>query len=184
MQAEIQGFRAPIFSLVPESSWAPEILGELGFTYSSSVLPAFNPLFGWPQAPRVPFRWPCGLIELPSPVFGFGRLAAPLLGGAYLRVAPGPIVSWAARSAPKHAWLYAHPYDFDPDEPRWVVGEVGRLGSRVMWWGRSAMKTRVGPLIAGNRRTLADMAASLDRASELPVFRPPAVDTHKTGSGQ
>lgn len=184
VQAEVQGFRAPIFSLVPESAWAPEILGELGFRYSSSVLPARNPLFGWPQAPRAPFRWPCGLIELPSPVFGLGPLTVPLLGGAYLRVAPGPIVGWAAKRAPEHGWLYAHPYDFDPDEPRWLVPEVGRLGSRVMWWGRSAMKTRVGQMVAGSRQTLADMAASMAELDQLPVFRPPGINALKTGSGQ
>ena len=43
VQAEIKGFRAPIFSLVPESAWAPEILSELGFKYSSSVLPGPKP---------------------------------------------------------------------------------------------------------------------------------------------
>ena len=181
VQAEIQGFRAPIFSLVPESAWAPEILSELGFKYSSSVLPARNPLFGWPEAPRTPFSWPSGLIELPSPVFGFGLLTAPLLGGTYLRAAPGPIIGWAAKRAPDHAWLYAHPYDFDPDEPRWVVPEVGRLGSRVLWWGRSAMKTRVEQLVAGSRQTLADMAASLP---QLPVFRPGSGSELETESGR
>ena len=180
VQAEVQGFRAPIFSLVPESAWAPEILSELGFKYSSSVLPARNPLFGWPQAPRTPFRWPSGLIEIPSPVFGFGPLTLPLLGGTYLRAAPRPIIGWAAKRAPEHAWLYAHPYDFDPDEPRWVVPEVGRLGSRVLWWGRSAMKTRVEQLVAGSRQTLADMTSSMP---ELPVFGPP-VNKLETGLGQ
>ena len=180
VQAEVQGFRAPIFSLVPESAWAPEILSELGFKYSSSVLPARNPLFGWPQAPRTPFRWPSGLIEIPSPVFGFGPFTLPLLGGTYLRVAPRAIIGWAAKRAPEHAWLYAHPYDFDPDEPRWVVPEVGRLGSRVLWWGRSAMKTRVRQLVAGSRQTLADMASTMP---ELPVFGPP-VNKLETESGQ
>ena len=111
---------------------------------------------------------------------GHGPLTVPLLGGTYLRAAPRPIIGWAAKRAPEHAWLYAHPYDFDPDEPRWVVPEVGRLGSRVLWWGRSAMKTRVGQLVAGSRQTLADMASSMP---ELPVFGPP-VNKLETGSGQ
>jgi len=181
VQAEIKGFRAPIFSLVPESAWAPEILSELGFEYSSSVLPARNPLFGWPQAPRVPFRWPSGLIEIPSPVFGFGPLTLPLLGGTYLRVAPGPVVGWAKKRAPDHAWLYAHPYDFDPDEGRWVVPEVGHLGSRVLWWGRSKMKARVEQLVAGSRRTLAEVAASM---TAPPVFSPDSGSELETESGR
>ena len=46
----VVGFRAPTFSLVPESRWAVDVLADAGFTYSSSVLPARNPLFGDPTA--------------------------------------------------------------------------------------------------------------------------------------
>lgn len=179
VQSEISGYRAPIFSLVPESAWAPEILSELGFTYSSSVLPARNPLFGWPQAPGTPFVWPSGLIEIPAPVFGFGPLKLPLLGGTYLRVAPRPIVRWVAKRAPDHAWLYAHPYDFDPDEPRWTVPEVGRVASRILWWGRATMNPRVGELVAGNRTTLAEVAVSL---TSLPVFDPTPGQDSRNGT--
>jgi len=34
------GFRAPNFSIVPATAWAYDVLGEMGFVYSSSVLPA------------------------------------------------------------------------------------------------------------------------------------------------
>src|SRR5215475_331845 len=43
----IKGFRAPTFSLTEQTMWAYAILKALGFVYSSSVLPASNPLFGW-----------------------------------------------------------------------------------------------------------------------------------------
>ena len=43
--ANIEGFRAPIFSLMPSTSWAYDVLKELGFSYSSSVLPAKNYVF-------------------------------------------------------------------------------------------------------------------------------------------
>ena len=164
------GFRAPIFSLVPASKWAPDVLADLGYVYSSSVLPARNPLFGWPSAPSEPFRWPCGLIELPAPVHGFGPVRLPLFGGTYLRLAPAPVVRRLAGRAPEHAWLYAHPYDFDPDEERWVVPEVGALGSRLLWWGRSGMRTKVGSLVNGDERTLAAVAAAV--ASDAVVFDP------------
>jgi peptidoglycan-N-acetylglucosamine deacetylase len=169
IQAPVRGFRAPTFSLVPDSAWAPEILSELGFVYSSSVLPARNPLYGWPAAPRRPFRWPSGLIEIPAPVFGVGPVSVPLLGGVYLRVAPAPLVRWAVRRAPDHAWLYVHPYDFDPDEERWRLPDVGRLGSRVMWWRRAGMKERVGTIVADSDRRLIDLT---DTFSELPLFEP------------
>lgn len=170
VQAPVPGFRAPIFSLVPESAWAPGILTELGFRYSSSVLPTRNPLYGWPGAPDGPFRWPGGLIEIPSPVFGMGPANVPLLGGVYLRVAPMPLIRWAAKRAPDHAWLYSHPYDFDPGEERWLLPEVGRLGSRVMWWGRKGMKRRVEAIVANTDRRMIDIVDAL--GDDLPVFEP------------
>lgn len=170
----VLGFRAPVFSLVPASAWAPEILTELGYAYSSSVLPARNPLFGWPGAPSEPFRWPCGLVEIPNPVVGFGPVRLPMLGGAYLRVAPGFLVGWARRRVRRHPapWLYSHPYDFDPGEARWTMPTVGRLGQRVMWWGRGRMRRRVKELVAGSDLTLSAVAARHARAR---VFDPPGV---------
>lgn len=168
----VRGFRAPIFSLVPDSKWAPEALAGLGYAYSSSVLPAANPLFGWPGAPTRPFLWPSGLVELPAPVYGIGPLRLPLFGGTYLRLAPASVVRMLARRAPGHAWLYAHPYDFDPDEERWVVPEVGALGSRLLWWGRSGMRSKVGALVAGAERPLAEVASSV--AADATVFEPEA----------
>ncbi len=176
VQSAVAGFRAPIFSLVPESGWAPEILTDLGFEYSSSILPARNPLFGWPDAPNRPFRWPSGLVEIPSPAFGVGSLRLPLLGGTYLRAAPWPLVRWAARQARSmdHAWVYSHPYDFDPGEPRWTVPEAGRFGSWILWLGRRGMKRRVSRLVTGSRRTMAEYARSLADlpTGELPEFTP------------
>ena len=177
--APVRGFRAPIFSLVAESAWAPEILTDLGFSYSSSVLPAANPLFGWPDTPRTPFRWPCGLVELPAPVFGVGRLSLPVLGGTYLRCAPSPAVGLAQRLAAKHPapWVYAHPYDFDPGELRWLVPEAGRLGSRLLWYGRHHMSRRVQRLSAGSATTLAKLA---QLHAEVEVFDPSSLTRSPT----
>ena len=64
----VVGYRAPTFSIVPSTVWVTDILPELGFRYSSSVLPARSPLYGFPGRPRIPSRWPSGLLELPCPV--------------------------------------------------------------------------------------------------------------------
>ena len=166
----VRGFRAPIFSLVPASKWAPAVLTDLGYSYSSSVLPAANPLFGWPGAPTRPFRWPCGLVELPAPVHGVGSVRLPLFGGTYLRLTPAVVARLLAQRAPKHAWLYAHPYDFDVDEERWVVPEVGALGSRTLWGGRSGMRNKVASLVSGADRPLAIIAEQV--ADETVQFDP------------
>jgi polysaccharide deacetylase family protein (PEP-CTERM system associated) len=114
----VDGFRAPIFSLTQKSPWVPRVLTDVGFTYSSSVLPARNPLFGFPDAPRVPFRWDTGLLELPAPVGRVGPLEVPFLGGTYLRVLPKMITRRLLRSHPTDSvcWTYCHPWDFDTGE--------------------------------------------------------------------
>lgn len=114
----VLGFRAPIFSLTPSTSWAVQQLTDAGFTYSSSVLPAANPLHGWPGLPAEPFRWSTGLVELPCPVLGVGPARIPYLGGIYLRYVP----RWAGRrqlhaTRGEVAWSYVHPYDLDPGAP-------------------------------------------------------------------
>jgi len=147
----VAGFRAPTASLVPASAWAVDVLGDLGLTYSSSVIPAHNPLFGWPGAPRDVFRWPNGLVEVPLPVAGVGPVALPHLGGMYFRALPWPMV-WAARqSLERHSApsMYCHPYDFDPDEPRWAVGDVPPWGRRLLWYNRRRMFAKVSRLLAG-----------------------------------
>ncbi len=147
---EIIGFRAPTFSLVPETVWATEILAELGFRYSSSILPAWSPLYGFPGLPREPFTWPSGLLELPAPIIKVGSLGLPVVGGTYLRTMPWPLVRAGLRERPLGPvpFTYCHPYDFDTGERFWVVPGVGRVGSVLLWYGRRRMFRRVERLVA------------------------------------
>jgi len=72
----VTGFRAPILSLTRETSWAHGVLAELGFKYSSSVLPARNPLYGWPEFGAAP-RMVNGIMETPVTLMRVGPLRAP-----------------------------------------------------------------------------------------------------------
>lgn len=146
---EVIGFRAPMFSLVPESRWATDAIADAGFVYSTSVLPARSPLFGDPTVPRGPFRWPNGLLELPCPVVGIGRAAVPYMGGVYLRVLPWPVVDACTKRAvgSQVLWTYCHPYDFDPDEPYHRAEGVGRLGSRLLRVNRRGALERLEALL-------------------------------------
>jgi peptidoglycan-N-acetylglucosamine deacetylase len=147
----VGGFRAPTFSLVPASRWAVDVLAEEGFTYSSSVLPARNPLFGDPMLPTTPFRWPNGLPELPCPVVRGGPIGLPYLGGVYMRAIPGA-ASAGARAVVGRGqllWIYCHPYDFDPEEPFWVVPDAGPMGSRLLWYNRRRTFAKVERILHG-----------------------------------
>lgn len=171
-QAPVRGFRAPIFSLTPATEWAVEQIASAGFAYSSSVLPAANPLHGWPGAPREPCRWGNGLVELPCPVWGGGRLSIPFLGGVYLRYVPLALQRRLLARLEEESvpWSYSHPYDIDPDEPFFVMPHAGWLTSRILHTRRGATLPRLRALIetgGGAARPLGEIARELSR-QELP----------------
>ena len=175
-------YRAPQYSLVPETAWVPEILTGLGFVASSSVLPAKSPLYGWPGAPTTPFRWPSGLVELPAPVTRFGPSTIPFLGGAYLRVLPSRVRRRGIASTDPAVvlWTYCHPWEFDPDEPFYVFEDGGWVASRIGWLNRRNMLRRVeSVLLPAPGPRLGDVVASL---GDLPVFDPAATPPVPTGS--
>ncbi|HEX6374319.1 MAG TPA: polysaccharide deacetylase family protein [Allosphingosinicella sp.] len=111
---EIQGYRAPCFSLTAATRWAYATLAELGFAYSSSVLPARSPLYGDPGFGTRP-RLIDGIVELPVTLLPFRWLKVPV-GGLYFRVLPRPILRAAlARHRRRGDAVagYHHPYDID-----------------------------------------------------------------------
>lgn len=171
-QVPVRGFRAPIFSLTPASQWAVNEIGDAGFTYSSSVLPAANPLHGWPDAPRRPWRWDNGVIELPCPVGGGGRAQIPFLGGIYMRCVPMPLVRrfLARLENDAVAWSYLHPYDLDTAEPFFVLPHAGWLTSRIVHSRRHLTLRRLDAILAaadGAGPPLVDIVSAL-RSEDLP----------------
>ena len=176
--SEVTGFRAPIFSLTPTVPWVPAALVESGFTYSSSVVPARQSRgeSGFPGAPREPFRWRCGLVELPAGVYG----RAPV-GGAYLRLLPRFVVRRMRRGLPHQAaWIYFHPYDFDADEPRRHLPGTGRVENRLLFARRRLMGQRLDELLLGEAAPpLGEQVPGL-AAGPLPTFVP----ADRPGSGQ
>lgn len=131
-EVEIKGFRAPILSLTEATAWAHEVLHGLGFTYSSSVLPAASPLYGWPGFGSAP-RMVHGIMELPVTLTRVGPWRVPAGSGTYFRCLPMPLLRrafahCAARGQPLVGYL--HPYDLDPAQER--VMSRGVNGSRWM----------------------------------------------------
>lgn len=173
------GYRAPYFSLTPAAGWAPAVLAELGFAYSSSLLPARNPLAGWPGAPHGPFRWAGGLLELPVPLGRIGPLALPFLGGMYLRWLPGwrlraLSLAWAAKGDSGALWSYCHPYDLDTAEPLVHRADAGALGSLMLWLNRRSTLPRLQGLLHG--RQSVPFAARLAEIGARAVAWGPAAD--------
>lgn len=137
------GFRAPLFSLTPATRWAVPILAETGFRYSSSVLPGWGFAYGYPGAPRRPFLWPEGVLEIPCPVFRFGPLALPILGGMYMRWLPPWDWAWMRRRLGRQLlWTYCHPYDIDTAEPFCRLPGLGWASSFMLWARRGVTLRR------------------------------------------
>jgi polysaccharide deacetylase family protein (PEP-CTERM system associated) len=114
---EVVGYRAPCFSITAQTGWAYEALARLGFTYSSSVLPARSPLYGWPDFGSGP-RLIEGVVELPVTLLPFRILPVPV-GGLYFRVLPRPILRRAlalCRRRGEAVASYHHPYDIDSEQ--------------------------------------------------------------------
>jgi len=155
---EIRGFRAPIFSLVERTAWFVDDLRKLGFSYSSSVMPTRSPLYGFPGAPQVPYKWHNGLVELPCPV---GKLAAatlPYLGGFYLRYVPQAVISRLLRQASQQSclWTYCHPYDFDVEEPFARISGAALWTSVLLWFNRRNSMRRILGLVGPESATTLD----------------------------
>ena len=168
---EINGFRAPTMSLTHKTRWAVPILKRVGFTYSSSVLPAKNPLYGWDGLPRHPFRWLNSVIEFPCPVTNILGFTIPYLGGAYFRLFPSIIRKMGVRrsSYGEVLWTYCHPWEFDPDEKYYQLENVGRSTSRIAWIGRKGMENKMRDFLKdASSQTLGDIASTMD-SSQLEI---------------
>lgn len=147
----IQGFRAPIFSLTEKTSWAYAILKERGMTYSSSVLPAKNPFYGWPEFGPDP-KLIDGITEIPMTVGRFGPYHIPVAGGIYFRVLPAFFVRRAAKKllgADRPLVGYFHPYDIDTEQERFMHPEINdsRFYNFLMYYNRKNVFKRLEAIL-------------------------------------
>ena len=132
--AHVHGYRAPSYSVTPQSLWALDILIEEGYSYDSSIFPIRHDRYGIPLSPRHPYivRRPQGtLIEAPASTTVFGPLNLPVAGGGYFRILPYGWTRWGIsrlnRDEGRPAIFYLHPWEIDPGQPRLRAGVLGRF---------------------------------------------------------
>jgi len=161
----VVGYRAPTFSLRKETAWAYDILAALGIQYSSSVLPAANPLHGWPGFGAATRRMPSGVLEIPITIGRIGPLRVPVAGGVYFRVLPFWVIARAIEGPGLAGAVtgYFHPYDLDEDQERFVHAalEGNWFYHWLMFRGRGKVLGRLDRLIEKGHRvqTYASYAA-------------------------
>jgi polysaccharide deacetylase family protein (PEP-CTERM system associated) len=127
--APVIGYRAPTYSVTKASPWAHEILAEEGFAYSSSIFPIVHDRYGISDYSRFPVMLTFGeraLWEFPMTTVRFAGRNLPVAGGGYLRLFPVWTVAKAIervnRSEGQPAILYLHPWEIDPDIPKFRQG--------------------------------------------------------------
>ena len=124
----VLGYRAPAFSIGPNTRWALDILSELGFKYDSSIFPVKGSRYGWPGFPIGIHRMdlPNGrqIIEAPMSVMKVLSKAIPGCGGGYLRHLPYWFTRMTFRRVVRRqpAIAYLHPSEPDTKPgPEWFT---------------------------------------------------------------
>ncbi|MBX3168525.1 MAG: DUF3473 domain-containing protein [Candidatus Eremiobacteraeota bacterium] len=152
----VSGYRAPRFSLTRATSWAYGIMEEFGLTYSSSVLPAPNPISGWPGFGQKPRRM--GTIwEIPISLTDIPGFRVPHTGGVYFRVLPEFLIRFFFhRSMNSQGFVtsYFHPYDVDHEEERVEVPELNgnKLHNWLFYYNRAGLISRLERLAGPKER--------------------------------
>lgn len=141
----VVGYRAPTFSLVESVKWAYKTLSELGIQYSSSVLPAANPLFGWKDFGKE--KYVDGVYEIPLHIGAF-PFKVPIGGGVYFRCLPIQIIrSYFKRASALDETVpgYFHSYDIDTkQEQNFMIANVpNKLLNSLMLINRSKVFTKL-----------------------------------------
>lgn len=145
----IQGFRAPIFSITEKNTWVYQYLSQAGITYSSSVLPIKNFQYGWESFGKEP-RVIEGVLELPMSVFDNRYLPYPFGGGAYFRVLPGFLIKRAFKNAFRTGQTvlgYFHPYDIDTEQKGYQFPNIkNKFYNYLMFYNRKNVFRRLKSL--------------------------------------
>ena len=130
----VLGFRAPSYSIVESSLWALDILIDEGYAYDASIFPIHHDRYGIPNAERhahVLRRKSGTLLEMPASTTRLGSVNLPIAGGGYFRLLPYAWTRWGInrvnRLERKAVVFYVHPWELDPDQPRFAVGAASRF---------------------------------------------------------
>ena len=126
IQIPVTGYRAASYSITRQSLWALDILGDLGFTWDSSIFPVHHDRYGIPSSPKEPYNITTNdghnITEFPLTTAQVLKQSIPAAGGGYFRQYPYLLSRWlfnrASLNQTKPQMFYLHPWEIDPDQPR------------------------------------------------------------------
>ena len=121
---QINGYRAPGFSIIPETEWAFDILAKNGIKYDSSVFPAkrfYGHYDKFNKEPTLVTTDNGDIIEFPQTLVDFGLFRLSCFGGGYLRLFPKSfflLMSEWIEKKNRPLIIYIHPRDIDILQPK------------------------------------------------------------------
>lgn len=156
---EIHGFRAPIYSMTEKTVWAYKVLSELGFTYSSSVFPARNPMYGWSTFKNEPQFMENSIWEIPITLFKSKLISVPVAGGVYFRMLPFFITKKLFQSKwnkTQPVLGYFHPYDIDEDQEHFMHPGINnsKIYNFLMYYHRKRVFPRLEKVLKSDVRII------------------------------
>jgi len=172
----VRGYRAPSFTIVKRSLWALDVLIEEGHAYDASIFPIHHDRYGMPDAPRFPhaIERPAGtIVEVPGSTVRLAGTNLPVAGGGYFRLLPYAWTRWGIGRVNGHdrqpVTFYLHPWEIDPDQPRFPVSRATALRH---YTGLDATRARLGRLMTDFR---------FDSVESMLVLRSAAARSHAHG---
>lgn len=172
----IEGYRAASYSITANSLWALDILGELGFTWDSSIFPIRHDRYGMPNSPDTPFYIETSngarLLEFPLTTAKLFGVSVPAAGGGYFRQYPYWLSRWLFSKASNHNTkpqiFYLHPWEIDPDQPR--IGGASWFSRFRHYTNLHRCESRLRRLIRDFEfSTMSESLATVDIESSLQV---------------
>ena len=154
--SEVNGYRAPSFSIGKANLWAFDCLARAGYRYSSSIYPIRHDHYGMPDSPRFAYEVRPGLMEIPITTLRLLNRNLPCGGGGYFRLLPYALSRWMLGRVNtddrESGMFYFHPWEIDTEQPR-IAGissktrfrhyvNIGRMEGRLnqllgdFKWGR------------------------------------------------
>ncbi|MFI5445937.1 XrtA system polysaccharide deacetylase [Polaromonas sp. UC242_47] len=120
--SEVNGYRAPSFSIGTGNLWAFDCLVRAGYRYSSSIYPIRHDHYGMPNSPRFAYEVRPGLMEIPITTMRLLNRNWPCSGGGYFRLLPYALSRWMLGRVNsddrESSVFYFHPWEIDTGQPQ------------------------------------------------------------------
>jgi len=141
---DIFGFRAPGLSLTAKTAWAYEVLEDLGFKYSSSVMATKSAFNGWPEFGTDNKLINNKIWEMPPTLLPNQYFSIPFASSVYFRFLPLMVSKWAVNNAFKNQKAiisYFHSFDIDYEQERFMHPGVNGswIYNFLMYYNRKGM---------------------------------------------